>query len=177
MAQKKSVVRRTRIPAVQKAAAQNAKVCVWPTIEIPVYGLSAWSLLSLLLSAYQLLSPTVLGIIGWVLSFAAFGYIGGTMKGCGAKAAAKMGALAGLFVGCVNALLSVFSFYYYPQIFEQAFSEAIAQGVPAETAQNFMMIGVYAGLIITPLIMAGIGALISIVSAWLMKNTESGQSG
>jgi hypothetical protein len=146
---------------------------MWPQIEIPVYVLSLWALISTLLTVYNLFSPSILGVAAWVINFAAFGYIGSSSAFAGPKHAAKLGALAGAVAGIVNAILTIFSYYYYPSYFDSQIGQVMNQGIPADAVRMYMTIAIYAGLFITPLILALLGAAISAFFAWIMRNTQT----
>jgi hypothetical protein len=149
---------------------RKKKCSIWFEIEIAVYCLALWSIASLFLSAYKVLPVLWISGISWVVILAAFGFIGGSTKESGIKHSAKAGALAGVILGLAVAVLGIIAYYNYPTMFEEQVKMAVEQGVPADQVRSMMAIGIYAALIVSPLIYAGVGALVSLVTSWLLKD-------
>lgn len=150
--------------------ARKSQGC-WHSIEIPVYALIAWNALSVLISAYNIISVMLIGVLGSLVTVACFGYIGNCTRDCGIKYSAKAGAFAGLIAGFAAAIIGIFSFYSWPHLYEPQIQQALEAGAPESTVRMFMTVGVYAGLVVSPAIMAGIGAAISAFFAWVTRNT------
>ena len=145
---------------------------VWDIIDVPVFIIVIYSLLELLfqISFYiNKLFPS------WILSYAitifAFGMIGYRTINLEKKPvrAARYGAYAGLIAGFIGAIIAIITFYIFPERFVAIIQSAVQQGADPATVQTFMKIGLYAGLIISPAINAGIGALISWLSALIFR--------
>ncbi len=145
---------------------------LWEVIEIPAYVLIAWGIVGWLMTVFNILPQGLLSsLVGWVVTLAAFGYIGYTVvqkKGT-AGYAAKAGALAGIISGIVGGILGIVSIMFFPQVYTQAIDKAVAQGAPRDMVETSIKIGVYAGIVIAPAISAGIGAGISAISKWILE--------
>jgi hypothetical protein len=136
---------------------------MWEIVEIPVYIMIFWSILSAALSAMKFIDIKIQSIIGWLIIIGAYGYIGysSMSKKSDVVNAAKTGAFAGLIVGFVGAIIGIIVYYTMPEIFLQAIEDAIENGAPRELVETITHIMIYVGLIIQPIISAIIGAIIS----------------
>lgn len=143
----------------------------WKYIEIPVYVLVVWSIISILLQIYVPGSSSGLAFIGPIVTIAVFSYVGFSVIKDGKEIglAVRAGALGGAISGLVSALLGLIMFYAVPGMYAEAIRQAVEAGAPAETARSFIQIGVYIGLVISPAISALIGAGVSAISAWVVK--------
>lgn len=138
---------------------------LWNLIELPVYGIIIWSVLSILLQAYGDVPLWLISAIGFGVVIVAFGWIGRNMQGKGFLKAAKPGAIAGAIVGLVGAILGILSFYFFPQVYAASIEQISSKGVPADAIHTYMLIGVYFGLLTGPVLNAGVGAIISGLSS------------
>lgn len=145
---------------------------VWDIIDVPVFIVVIYSLLELIFSISSHINKL---FPSWILSYAliifAFGIIGYRTINLKEKPnrAARYGAYAGLITGFIGAIIGIITFYVFPERFIQTIQQAVQAGADAATVQTFMKIGLFAGLVISPAINAGIGALISWISALIFK--------
>lgn len=144
---------------------------LWDLVEMPVFVMIAWSLISLSVSLDNYIGVIATGILGWIITVGVFMYIGyvAVQQKATIGFSAKLGAIAGAIIGFVSALLSVIWFYVFPARFIGVISQMIASGVTEEMARTMLTIGLFVGLISGPLITAGIGALIALAGWWLIK--------
>jgi len=140
---------------------------LWNLIELPVYGIIIWSVLSIFLQVYGAVPLWLISVMEFGVVIIAFGWIGRSMQGKGFLKAAKPGAIAGAIVGFVSAILGIFSFYFFPQIYVASIEQMAARGVPADAIQTYLTIGVYFGLLSGPVLNAGVGAIISGLSSMI----------
>jgi hypothetical protein len=144
---------------------------MWELAEIPAYIFIVWIVLSVLVAGMGMVTSIIWSIIGYVVFIGVFGYIGYIVKQSGETTgyAAKTGAFIGVIGGLVAAVLAIISFYYFPAIFTETINKAVAQGAPADTIKTMVAIGVYAGIVIDPIIYALFGAALSAIGSLLVK--------
>jgi len=143
----------------------------WANCEIPIYIMVGWAVLATVVVALELLPTTGLSIAGLIVIIAAFAYVGflviKSKESIGS--AAKHGAFAGVIYGLVSAVIGVLSFYLFPVLYQEALESIVAQGQPEATAKMFMTIGIYANIVILPIIWSLLGAGIAALSALVSK--------
>jgi len=135
---------------------------MWEVSEIPVYVLVAWSILSVIVMAYDILSQILLGAVGYAIALGAFGYIGYSVIQSKETfgTAAKTGAFAGVIIGLVGAVISIISFYVFPEMYADIITQAAAASqMPVDTVETYVLIGTYFGLISQPVVSAIMGAI------------------
>ena len=141
---------------------------VWEIVGSAVLILVLYSLLDLAFSITKYISKVIPAtIFGILLSIFAFGLIGYNTvrhKNENPQKAARYGAYAGIIVGLVSAIVGIITFYFFPEKLVDAIQKAVQAGADASTVKKVMQIGIWASLIISPAINAGIGALISWIS-------------
>jgi len=131
----------------------------WKDVEIPVYVLIFWSILSLVLMSTNTLTTIIQSILGWVITILAFGYIGYTVKGRTKKVweGAKAGAFAGVIVGFIGGIMGIIAYYYMPSLYAEAIEQAVELGADRAFMEGMMLISAYLGLITGPLFNGLIG--------------------
>ncbi len=145
---------------------------IWDIIELPVIIVVLYSLLDLAFSINSLINQV---FPSWILSTAitlfAFGYIGyKTVNLEKTKPTpGKYGAYAGLITGFVGAIIGIITFYAFPERIAEALQQAAQSGADIATVQQFMKIGIYINLVLTPAVNAGIGALLAWISGMIFK--------
>lgn len=148
---------------------KNIKEC-WEITEYPIYLMILWSALNVFFPITNLINNLTAGIIGWLVSIIFFGHIAKTaLKKHDIKFTVQTGAFAGAIVGLAGALISILAFYFAPGIFTQAISNAVAQGATEGTVTAMMQIGLYFNLILTPIIYAIVGTIITWIATFLFK--------
>jgi len=145
---------------------------IWDLIDDSVIIILVYSLLDLFLSINSYvdkLFPSV--ILNYAVIIFAFGLIGyKTIKKKESPGkSARYGAYAGLIVGLIGAIIGIITFYMYPERIAEALQQAAQQGADIATVEQFMKIGIYANLVLSPVINAGIGALIAWISGLIFR--------
>ena len=145
---------------------------IWDIIDLPVFIIVIYALIEMLFSV----SASINNVFpSWILNFAitlfAFGLIGYRVIKLNEKPehAAKYGAYAGIITGIIGAVIGIITFYVFPERFIDAIQQAVQAGADYATVQTFMKIGIFASLVISPAINAGIGALISWISGLIFR--------
>lgn len=149
----------------------------WKAIKIPFFVLLTWSIAGAIISLISF--DTYMSIFGSgpsiILSVAAFvflGYCAVKDNGFTQKETAKAGALCGAMIGLAGAILSIVLITLAPETLDYTISLAVekAQGnVDIDTLTNMIKIQTYLGVIIAPLINAGIGALLAWITSLVVK--------
>lgn len=144
---------------------------IWDVIETPVIIIVLYSLLDLAFSISTYINKL---FPSWIFSSAltlfAFGLIGYKVINKETKPTpGKYGAYAGIITGFVGAIIGIISFYLFPEKFAEALRQAVQSGADISTVKTFMKIGIFANLVLSPAINAGIGAFIAWVSGMIFK--------
>jgi hypothetical protein len=161
--------KKDRVPTINRGGSHMKKERgYWDYIELPVYAMVLWSIVGILLLAFDILNPIAQAIIGYIVVIAAYSYIGYQVRKDGGRlgSGAKKGAVAGVIVGFAGAVIALVSLYYMPQVFEAQIQAAL-EAYPQLTRDQMMAnvkIGVYFGFISGPAVSAGMGALISLIA-------------
>ena len=144
---------------------------MWPDIEIPVAVLVVWNAVVLFLGVDKMFSNKLFfSIIGWVISLAAFGYIGYSLaRKKRGKEAVRTGAYAGAVAGFAGAILSIIAYYLVPGIFNAQIVEAVKAGAEEGTVRLFLQISLFFGLVFAPVVNGLIGALGSFIGSKIRK--------
>lgn len=145
---------------------------IWDIIDVPVFIIIIYSLLELIFSISTYISklfPPI--ILSYVITIFAFGLIGykSVRQGDKPKETAKFGAYAGLITGFIGAIIAIITFYVFPERFIAQIQQAVQAGADPQMVQTIMKVSLFAGLVISPAINAGIGALISWISGLVFK--------
>ena len=153
---------------------KNKKVSfenIWEVIKIPSYVMIAWSILGLVLFATMTSLQKEIQYFSWIVLIIVFGLVG--HYGIKAKfklgQIAKSGAYCGAITGLFGAVLNLIVFLVYPAIFQQAILEMTAAGLSPEQAKNYFQFSMYFGIVIGPLFSAAMGALVSFIAGYLLK--------
>lgn len=143
----------------------------WDTIELTVVILIAYSLLDLFFSITTYIDKVIpVWLFGVLLTIFAFGIIGyRTAKRNELQLSTRYGAYAGIVVGFASAIIGIITYYFFPEKIAEALQQAVQAGADPSVVQTFMKIGIFASLIISPAINAGIGALVSWISSLIFK--------
>ncbi|MBN1156319.1 hypothetical protein JXA85_01780 [Candidatus Woesearchaeota archaeon] len=148
----------------------------WKVIRIPFFVLFGWSFAALVVELISF--DTYVSIFGsWsglILSVAVFAFLGYTAVkdyGFGQKETAKAGALCGAFAGIAGAILGIVAMFVAPQLMDYALSAAMerAPTVDPDMMASMIKIQTYLGVIIAPIINAGIGALLAWITSLVVK--------
>jgi Na+/proline symporter len=149
---------------------------VWDIIECPVFVIIIYSLLELFFSISKYIEKVIpANIFGIILAIFIFGWIGYNASRENDEEpsrAAKYGAYAGMIVGFVSAIIGIITFYFYPEKLAESLQKAAQAGADMAMVQTFMKIGIYANLVLSPAIYAGIGAFIAWISGMIFKRKE-----
>ena len=160
---------------MQKEETKKDFSYIWDLIEFPVVILVLYSLLDLAFSITDYIGKIFpAAIFGFLLTVFAFGLVGYNTinRKESPSRAARYGAYAGIIVGLAGAVIGIITFYFFPEKIAEAIQKAIQAGADASTAKSIMKIGIYTSLLISPAIDAGIGALISWISASIFKKKK-----
>jgi hypothetical protein len=144
---------------------------LWEDIDVPVIILVVWSAVVLFFRVDQFISSKLIyNILSWGITLVVFGYIGYSLAGKKrGKDATRAGAYAGVIVGFVSAVLAIIAYYIFPGFFDAQIAEAVKAGADIGTVNLFMKIGLYASLIISPVISGVIGAFASWIGSKVHK--------
>ncbi len=145
---------------------------IWDIIDVSVFIIVIYSLLDLVFSVTTYINKLFPSwIFGTALTIFAFGLIG--YKAVKQKdkpgQIAKYGAYAGAITGFVGAIIGIITFYFFPERLVDAIQQAVQAGADPAMVQTVMKIGLFASLVFSPAINAGIGALISWISGLIFK--------
>ena len=134
----------------------------WNIFKIPFFVLVLWIILGLILalSAWDTYRSIFTGIPNWIITIAAFAFIGYTTikdhKG-GLANAFWAGALCGIFIGLIAGIVGLIMVYTVPALTDMAIAEAVRKGATEASVRGFIEIGAYIGLVTGPLINGIIG--------------------
>ena len=152
----------------------------WHIIMIPVLILVLWNVAAFVVAyySYSTYKSIFSGYSGLVLALAMYAFVGWTTvkdhKGT-VKNGAWAGAVTGVLVGLIAAIINLLMVSMVPMIVQEAVAAALKQGtagINAARVQEFMMLGLYFGLLIGPLINGAIGALVGAIGALVGKKTK-----
>jgi len=146
----------------------------WIIIRLPLLALVLWSILSVIIARFAIQwHSSIFGT--WqsmIIQLIVFGFIGYTIiaehKG-EVRHSAWGGAITGVIVGFIGAILALIAFYFVPQMYEAGIQQAVAQGAPEATVRSFMKLGLYIGFVTGPLFSGLIGAGISAIAGVITK--------
>ncbi len=156
------------------------KVSCWKCIDIPVYIMLLWSLISLLFMVYRLIPDWVMQVLGYLITVVVFGLVAfialrsDKSLGFCAKAGAAAGAISGIF----SAILNILSLYVFP-VFHNRLLQEVMENLPPEAKETvtmeqiatFYKVGMYVTLITSPLVMGLIGLVATVLIALILKAT------
>lgn len=141
----------------------------WEFMEFPLIILIVWTLIAALTPIQDYINKTLFTLISWSVTIFIFGYIGKNSSKEGESVSAKIGAYVGVISGFVGAVVSVILFYTSPDVLLGIIEAASQSGADIETVKTFSKIGIFFGLIISPIFSGAIGALISWIGALIFK--------
>lgn len=148
----------------------------WDIIEFPFYLGIIWIIASTVTAIFSF--SLYLSIFSWysnlIIFLAIFGFIGWRAvkeRKTGLKEAAWAGAIAGVLIGLISAVISIVLVNFFPQILEFYVQQAlqISSEAPADFLRSAIKIQAYVGLITGPLINAIIGAVASTLTGLVAK--------
>jgi cytochrome bd-type quinol oxidase subunit 2 len=147
---------------------------LWDDIELPVIVLVVWGIIAVFFRIDQYFPNKILySSLSLVISLVVFGYIGYSLaKDKKEKDATRAGAYAGVIVGLISAVITIISFYVMPELFSEQITTATKAGADPNTIKLFVQIGLYFGLIISPIISGAIGAFSSWVGSKIFKKVK-----
>ncbi len=146
----------------------------WEFIDVPVGILVLWTILVLAFQVNNYLPEIIYGILNWGLIIVVFGYVGFVLskEGNKPKNCTKAGAYAGAISGLIGAIAAIIAFHVSPGIFNEALQQMIQAGMDTQSANTFLSIGLYMGIITGPLFNAFIGALIAWISGLIFRKKK-----
>lgn len=144
---------------------------LWDDIDVPVVILVVWAIVNVFFRVDDLISNAVVyQVINWGITLVVFGSIGYSLsQKKRSQDAVRAGAYAGIIVGLVGAVASIIAFYVMPELFAEQINNAIESGASEDMVKLFVQVGLYAGLIIAPLISGVVGAFSSWIGAKISK--------
>jgi len=145
----------------------------WDFMDIPLVIYLVYILVNFFFPFTSFMSNTLASLLSLTFMVFVFGFVGYNVSKAGDDSHAKAGAWAGVFAGLVASVFSIASYYMFPQRFAEAIQKAVAAGASASTVNLFTQISLFAGLVISPLIYAGLGALIAWVSKFIFKKKHA----
>jgi hypothetical protein len=148
---------------------------IWDIIEVPVFIIVIYSLLDLVfsISTYinKIFPSSILSALITIFAFGLIGYNAAKQKS-EPNESARYGAYAGLITGFVSAIIGIITFYFYPEKIADALAKAAQAGADMSMVKTFMKIGIYASLVLSPIINAAIGAFIAWISGMIFKKKK-----
>ena len=147
----------------------------WEFIETPVFVLIIWAFIGLVFPIKDYVPTLIYSIISWVITILVFGYLGYVVvkeKSNTPGDCAKAGAYTGAIVGLAGAVLAITFFYISPGIFDSTLQQMINAGLDAQSANTYLQIGLFSGIITGPLISAIVGALVSWISGLIFRKKK-----
>jgi len=147
----------------------------WNFIDVPVIVLIVWTAITLVFPLKDYIPGLAFSVISWAITILVFAYIGYVVireKSNTTKNAAKAGAWAGAITGLGGAILTIAAYYISPGIFNETLQQMLKGGLDTNSAQLFLKIGIFSGLVTGPLISALIGALIAWISSLIFRNKK-----
>jgi len=117
----------------------------------------------------NIIVQTITGITSIVIIVGAFGFIGYSVKGKEGTIgyAAKTGAFAGFIYGVFGAILSLISYYYFPQLYTETINQMTSAGTPVDMAEMVIKFMVYLGILWMPIVYGLLGAGLSALGGLL----------
>ena len=145
----------------------------WEFMDTPVIIFSLFTLLTLIFPLTNYVGTTIASIISFAVIIFVFGFVGFKISRRENKKEevryGKAGAWSGAVMGLISAVLGILSFYLLPANFTQAIQNAVNSGASASTVMTFLQVGLFVGLILTPVIYGLLGALITWISKFVFK--------
>jgi len=149
---------------------------LWATIKFPIFILILYSIFTNLLpSHFSRQNSLVIGLISFLITIFAFGYIGyiSIKKLKDSKFALKAGFYAGAISGFLLAVFGLGLVYFFPERFSYTLSEIGSKlrdlGLSTDLAYTLLIISSWINLLLGTLFNALIGALISWISALIFR--------
>lgn len=146
---------------------------MWKIVEMPVYAMAAWAMITLFVPIENFIGQTMFSIMGWLMNFALFGWIGYNAGHHSKKLgfAAKAGAFGGAAGGLLGAALGVIAYNIVPHRFASTIQQIMAASpqMTEESARQALSIGIYVGVVTGPIVSAVIGALIAMFFGWVFS--------
>jgi hypothetical protein len=144
---------------------------IFEDIESLIIIVLIWSILTTIFPLTDYLNKTLSSVISWIVNFGIFGYLGYRIvsEKKDEKYAAKAGAYLGAIIGLAGAVLSLLTFYFFPERIASVIQAAIDKGADRATVELFIKIGLYVNFIIVPIFSAAFGAFLTWLSALIFK--------
>ncbi|MFH1590504.1 MAG: hypothetical protein ABIC95_01115 [archaeon] len=147
----------------------------WPIIKLPFWALLIWNVAAMVVAwvSFDLFQSIFSQWASLLIGVAAFGFAGYTAvkdhKG-GIRHAAWSGALLGVAIGLVGAVIYIVMLAFVPQIIDLAMAQVPPEaGMGRDQLATMMQMMSYIQLITGPLFNALIGALLGAVSGFVAK--------
>jgi hypothetical protein len=142
----------------------------WPTLLLLVWSIAAFIMALVNFTMYMSIFSTIPSMIISVVLFGLAGWLCVKDHKGGLKQSAWSGALTGVIVGFVGAVLSLIIIYTVPEMLQYTISHIPNQAqVDIGMVEKVMFIYSWIGLIVNPIIDGLIGALIGLLGGFIGK--------